>query len=569
MMKSTLCILIIDDDKIDRQIIIRALKSGEVASNFLEADDEETALAFLTTHTIDLIFIDYQLPGSDGLTILRRLKDKEITIPIIMLTGHGDETIAVEVMKAGAYDYCPKNKITPDFLKKLIQYSLESYASHQKILQAKERIHKLAYYDSLTALPNRTLFHEYVTEQLDIALRNQEHLALIFFDIDRFKFINNTWGHAVGDSLLQSISSRLQKALPEQFIARMGGDEFMILLANATPKKAEEIAKTIQQALEPVFIYNGYHFYITSSIGIAVYPEHGKQMDFLMRNADTAMYTAKKLGRNNYQFYTADIGIALAESMSLINEMRPALANDEFLLYYQPKVSLKTGRIVGAEALVRWLSPKYGMIGPDKFIKLAEETGFIITLGEWIFYTACRQLRQWQDRELGIIPIAVNFSPKQLFHQEVLLMIKSAIKATGVDPHYLEIEITESAAIENELFLQSLLQELRNMGLKITIDDFGTGYSSLHHIVQYAVDALKIDKSFIQKATKENSKTTLLVNTIITMAQNLGLSVIAEGVETEAQLALLKERGCDEFQGYLYSKPLPAEEFIQLFLRQQ
>ncbi len=569
MMKSTLCILIIDDDKIDRQIIIRALKSGEITSNVLEADDEETALAFLTTHTIDLIFIDYQLPGSDGLTILRRLKDKEITIPIIMLTGHGDETIAVEVMKAGAYDYCPKNKITPDFLKKLIQYSLESYASHQKILQAKERIHKLAYYDSLTALPNRTLFHEYVTEQLDIALRNQEHLALIFFDIDRFKFINNTWGHAVGDSLLQSISSRLQKALPEQFIARMGGDEFMILLANATPKKAEEIAKTIQQALEPVFIYNGYHFYITSSIGIAVYPEHGKQMDFLMRNADTAMYTAKKLGRNNYQFYTADIGIALAESMSLINEMRPALANDEFLLYYQPKVSLKTGRIVGAEALVRWLSPKYGMIGPDKFIKLAEETGFIITLGEWIFYTACRQLRQWQDRELGIIPIAVNFSPKQLFHQEVLLMIKSAIKATGVDPHYLEIEITESAAIENELFLQSLLQELRNMGLKITIDDFGTGYSSLHHIVQYAVDALKIDKSFIQKATKENSKTTLLVNTIITMAQNLGLSVIAEGVETEAQLALLKERGCDEFQGYLYSKPLPAEEFIQLFLRQQ
>lgn len=568
MSKDTLCILIIDDDSIDRQIIIRALKSAQITSTVLEADDEETGFAFLATHTIDLIFIDYQLPGNDGLTILRRLNSKGIDIPIIMLTGHGDETIAVEVMKAGAYDYCPKNKITPDFLKKLIQHSLESYDSRQKILQAKERIHKLAYYDSLTSLPNRTLFHEHVTEQLTIASSNQEILALIFFDIDRFKFINNTWGHAVGDNLLQSISSRLQKALPEQFIARMGGDEFMVLLTNATMQKAEEVAKTIQNTLEPVFIYNDYHFYITSSIGIALYPDHGKQMDFLMRNADTAMYTAKKLGRNNYQFYTADIGIALAESMSLSNELRPALANDEFSIYYQPKVCLKTGRIIGAEALVRWLSPKYGMVGPDKFIKLAEETGFIITLGEWIFYTVCRQLCNWQKRELPIVPVAVNFSPKQLFHQEVLSMIQAALNITGIDPHYLEIEITESAAIENELFLQSLLQELRAMGITVAIDDFGTGYSSLHHIVQYAVDTLKIDKSFIQKTTTGNSKTNLLVSTIITMAQNLGLNVIAEGVETKEQLALLKERGCDQFQGYLYSRPLPAEEFIQLLLKQ-
>lgn len=568
MNEATLCILLIDDDSIDRQIIIRALKSGQITSTILEADNEEQGLAFLRTHIIDLIFIDYQLPGSDGLTLLRRLKKSGIHIPIIMLTGHGDETIAVEVMKAGAYDYCPKNKITPDFLKKLIQYSLESYAAQQKILEAKERIHKLAYYDSLTTLPNRTLFQEHITQQLAIALHNEEKLALIFLDIDRFKSINNTWGHAVGDNLLQSITSRLQNALPAQFIARMGGDEFMILLTNATMEKAEEVAKIIQTTLEPVFIYNDYQFYITSSIGIALYPDHGKQMDFLMRNADTAMYTAKNLGRNNYQFYTADIGLALAESMFLTNELRPALANDEFLLYYQPKVSIKTGRIIGAEALVRWLSPKYGMIGPDKFIKLAEETGFIITLGEWIFYTACQQLRAWQKRELPLVPIAVNFSPKQLFHQEVLSMIKSALLTTKVAAHYLEIEITESAAIENELFLQSLLQELRNMGIKIAIDDFGTGYSSLHHIVQYAVDTLKIDKSFIQKATKENNKTTLLVRTIITMAHNLGLGVIAEGVETEAQLALLREQDCDQFQGYLYSKPLPAEEFIQLLLSQ-
>lgn len=569
MIKDTLCILIIDDDSIDRQIIIRALRSSQIICTILEATDEESGLILLKEHSVDLIFIDYQLPGNDGLTVLRQMNSEGIAIPIIMLTGHGDETIAVEVMKAGAYDYCSKSKITPDFLQKLIQYSLESYASRQKILQAKERIHKLAYYDSLTTLPNRTLFHEHVTQQLNIALINQESLALIFLDIDHFKFINNTWGHSVGDSLLQGISARLQRALPGQFIARMGGDEFMVLLTNATIQKIEEVVKAIQTILEPVFIYNDYHFYITSSIGIALYPDHGTQMDFLLRNADTAMYTAKNLGRNNYQFYTADIGIALAESMSLTNELRPALANDEFLLYYQPKVSIKTGRIIGAEALVRWLSPKYGMVGPDKFIKLAEETGFIITLGEWVFYTACCQLCQWQKRELPIVPIAVNFSPKQLFHQQVLSMIKSTLNATGVAAHYLEIEITESAAIENELFLQSLLKELRNMGIKIAIDDFGTGYSSLHNIVQYAVDTLKIDRSFIQKATKENSKTILLVSTIITMAQNLGLSVIAEGVETEEQLALLQKQGCDEYQGYLYSKPLPAEEFIQLLLRQQ
>lgn len=569
MIKETLCILIIDDDSIDRQIIIRALRSSQIICTILEAANEEGGLILLKEHTVDLIFIDYQLPGNDGLTVLRRMNNEGITIPIIMLTGHGDETIAVEVMKAGAYDYCSKNKITPDFLQKLVQYSLESYASHQKILQAKERIHKLAYYDSLTTLPNRTLFHEHVTQQLDIALIKQENLALIFLDIDHFKFINNTWGHSVGDSLLQGISARLQRALPEQFIARMGGDEFMVLLTNATIPKAEEVVKAIQTILEPVFIFNDYHFYITSSIGIALYPDHGNQMDFLLRNADTAMYTAKNLGRNNYQFYTADIGVALAESMSLTNELRPALANDEFLLYYQPKVSIETGQIIGAEALVRWISPKHGMIGPDKFIKLAEETGFIITLGEWVFYTACCQLHQWQKRELPIVPIAVNFSPKQLFHQQVLSMIKSTLNVTGIAAHYLEIEITESAAIENELSLQSLLKELRNMGIKIAIDDFGTGYSSLHNIVQYAVDTLKIDRSFIQKATKENSKTILLVSTIITMAQNLGLSVIAEGVETEEQLALLQKQGCNEYQGYLYSKPLPAEEFIQLLLRQQ
>ncbi|WP_378951503.1 EAL domain-containing protein [Pelosinus sp. sgz500959] len=568
MIKDTLCILIIDDDDIDRQIIIRALKSAKIKHTVLEASDEEMGLSLLMEHAVDLIFIDYQLPGNDGLTVLRRLNSRGIVIPIIMLTGHGDETIAVEVMKAGAYDYCPKNKITPDFLQKLIQYSLECYESRQKILHAKERIHKLAYYDSLTTLPNRTLFHEHVTQQLKIALLNQEKLALIFLDIDRFKSINNTWGHSVGDSLLQGISSRLQMALPDQFIARMGGDEFMVLLTNATIQKAEKIARTIQTVLEPVFIYNDYRFYITSSIGIALYPDHGNQMDFLMRNADTAMYTAKNLGRNNYQIYTTDIGIALAESMSLTNELRPALVHDEFLLYYQPKVSIKTGRIVGAEALIRWRSPKYGMVGPDKFIKLAEETGFIITLGKWIFTTACQQLHQWQKKRIPIVPIAVNFSPKQLFHEQVSTMIKSTLKATGVDAHYLEIEITESAAIENEIFLQSLLHELRDMGIKIAIDDFGTGYSSLHHIIQYAVDTLKIDKSFIQKATKENSKTRLLVSTIITMAQNLGLSVIAEGVETEEQLAFLQEQGCDEFQGYLYSKPLPADEFIQLLLKQ-
>lgn len=569
MIKDTLCILIIDDDSIDRQIIIRALRSSQILCTILEASNEESGLILLKEHIVDLIFIDYQLPGNDGLTVLRRMSSEGIAIPIIMLTGHGDETIAVEVMKAGAYDYCSKSKITPDFLQKLIQYTLESYTSRQRILQAKKRIHKLAYYDSLTTLPNRTLFHEHVAQQLNNALIKQESLALIFLDIDHFKFINNTWGHSVGDSLLQAISARLQKALPKQFIARMGGDEFMVLLTNASIQKTEEVVRTIQTILEPVFIYNDYHFYITSSIGIALYPDHGNQMDFLLRNADTAMYTAKNLGRNNYQFYTADIGTALAESMSLTNELRPALANNEFLLYYQPKVSIKTGRIIGAEALVRWISPKYGMIGPDKFIKLAEETGFIITLGEWIFYTACCQLRQWQKRDLPIVPIAVNFSPKQLFHQQVLAMIKSTLHATGIGAQYLEIEITESAAIENELFLQSLLKELRNMGIKIAIDDFGTGYSSLHNIVQYTVDTLKIDRSFIQKATKENNKTILLVSTIITMAQTLGLSVIAEGVETEEQLSLLQKQGCDEYQGYLYSKPLPAEEFIQLLLKQQ
>lgn len=568
MTQRKLCILIIDDDTVDRQIIIRALNTVHGTSHFLEAADEQTALTQLRQYPVDIIFLDYQLPGNDGVAVLRRMKSNGIDIPIIILTGHGDETVAVEVMKAGAYDYCSKNKISPDFLRKIIQHSLNSYESRKRIQQAEEKIRQLAYYDSLTTLPNRTMFHEYIGEQLTLAIAQEQKLALIFIDIDRFKYINSSWGHAVGDRLLQEISSRLKIALPKQFIARMGGDEFMVVLGNATIHKAEELARKIQAVLEPVFIYNEYRFYITSSIGIAVYPDHGGQIDFLMRNVDNAMYTAKNIGRNNYQIYTNDIGIALAESMALTNELRPALVRGEFLLYYQPKVNIKTGYIIGAEALIRWRSPKHGMVGPDKFISLAEETGFIIVLGEWIFQTVCKQLREWKKRKLPLVTIAVNFSPKQLFHQEVLTMVKTTLESTGIEGRYLEIEITESAAIENELFLQSLLQEFRNMGMKIAIDDFGTGYSSLHHILKYAVDTLKIDKSFIQKTGHEDTKTQLLVSTIITMAKKLGLNVVAEGVETQEQFALLHEQGCPEFQGYLYSKPLPAEEFIQLLFKQ-
>jgi len=431
--------------------------------------------------------------------------------------------------------------------------------------QAEETIRHLAYYDPLTKLPNRTLLNDRLAVELAQAHRTQQMLALVFLDLDRFKTINDTLGHTVGDRLLQGVTQRLTSCLREgDTIARLGGDEFMFLLPGiAHAEDAAKVAQRILEVLNPSFHLEGHEFHITASIGIVLYPTDGEDTKTLLKNADVAMYRAKDRGRNTYQFYTPAMNAAALERLILENSLRRGLEREEFVVYYQPQVNLYTGQIVGAEALVRWQHPELGLVPPMKFIPLAEETGLIIPLGEWVLRTACAQNKAWQEAGFPPLRIAVNLSAHIFKHKDVVKTIVRILKETGLDPDYLDLELTEGAVMENAETTITMLRELKEMGMHISIDDFGTGYSSLSYLKRFPIDILKIDQSFVRDIITDPDDAAI-ARLIITMAHTLKLKVIAEGVETEEQLLFLRSHECDEMQGYYFSRPVPAEAFTQL-----
>lgn len=429
-----------------------------------------------------------------------------------------------------------------------------------------ERIRYLAHFDELTGLPNRSTFSQALTQALERGNRNGYQLGILFMDLDRFKNINDTLGHESGDSMLKEVAKRIGASVRDaDTVARLGGDEFVVLVENfKEPSVLVNVAKKLIERLAIPMCIEGRDFHQTVSIGISTYPADGNDAQTLIKNADIAMYRAKEHGRNNHRFYSAQMGAGSLERMLLESELRRAIEQDEFVLQYQPKVNIETGEIIGVEALVRWQHPEKGLLSPLKFIALAEDTGQIVAIGQWVLHSACRQMRSWQDDGLPLIRIAVNLSARQFAHDDLLSDIAVALRQNDISPDMLELEITESMVMNNTGKAIRILNELKAMGVRIAMDDFGTGYSSLANLKRFPLDSIKIDRSFIRDIPEEVNDAAI-THAIIAMAQALKLNVIAEGVETEDQLDFLREHGCDEIQGYYFSRPLSAKALQRFF----
>jgi len=433
--------------------------------------------------------------------------------------------------------------------------------------KAEEDLLYLANYDALTGLPNRTLFNERLDRAVIRAKRNRCKMALLFIDLDRFKQINDTLGHNTGDLLLQEVATRLTGSIrQEDTVARLGGDEFLIILEEQeTDEDVHTAAAKILATFDTPFVLEGHEVLVGPSIGISIYPEHGKDGRMLLKNADTAMYRAKERGRGNYQIYSGEMNAQSLRRLAMETLLRKALDNDELYLVYQPKVDIATGALTGVEVLLRWQNDSLGNVSPAELIPIAEETGLIVPIGNWIVKTACRQYRAWCDAGLPAMSMAINFSARQLHIAELIPLLRGILEETGMPPEHLQLELTESLLIENAAAALDLFRRLDAMGIGLALDDFGTGYSSLSYLRRFPIDTLKVDKSFIRDAL-EDSGGEAIVAAIVAMAHSLNLTVVAEGVETEEQLAFLRGIDCDQYQGYLMSPPLKADALKAMVL---
>ena len=433
------------------------------------------------------------------------------------------------------------------------------------VVAQQQHLYQVTHFDGLTALPNRMLLQERLTASVAMARRNDWLLGLLLIDIDRFKVINDTLGHAVGDELLQQAAMRLHACLRDSdTVGRMGGDEFAVVLPDMdSAEMAAIVARKIVEVIAEPFVIDGQELFVSASVGISLYPDDAADIDVLVRNADAAMYRAKDSGRNAYAFYTAEMNVRARRRLGLETDLRQALARDEFELHYQPKVNCRSGAIAGVEALIRWRHPERGLVGPDEFIPLLEETGLIVPVGDWVMRTACAQMKEWHDAGHTQLDIAVNVSARQMEGRRLVEAVRTALDSTGLPAAALELELTESLLMRDPPAVVDLLAELKAMGLQVAVDDFGTGYSSLSYLKRFPLDNLKVDRAFVQDIAASAGDASI-TRAVIHMGHELALKVVAEGVETAEQLEALQIAGCDEIQGYYFSRPLPAAEILSL-----
>ncbi|MUL38594.1 EAL domain-containing response regulator [Gloeocapsopsis dulcis] len=565
-------ILVIEDEAILRANTIQILEFEDFQT--IEAENGLIGVQLAQKELPDLIICDIMMRGIDGYTVLAMLRQNPLTatIPFIFTTAKASKSDLRRGMELGADDYLTK-PFTADELLNAIATRLEKQATiiqqyTTKLKQVEEKLNYLVHYDSLTNLPNQLLLQDRLNALLTQANNHKIIVPILLLGLAQFEQINSTLGHEIGNLLLKAVAERLIACLgKESMVARLHTEQFAIALPSVKLQEFTNIAQSILDSLSKSFILNKHEVFITTNIGIALYPVDGKDINTLIENAKVAMQFSKKKEVNSYQFYTSKMNAYLSKQIALDNSLHHALEREEFQVYYQPQVDLRTGKIVGAEALLRWQHPEQGLVSPVKFIPIAEENGLIVPIGEWILMAACRQTKIWQTNCLPNLRISVNLSARQFGQHNLSQRLVHILEETGLEPKYLELELTESIFIKNTEATTRMLNELQTLGVEIAIDDFGTGYSSLSYLKQFPVDTIKIDKCFVDSVVTD-SKTAKIVTAIIQMAHDLNMKTIAEGVETKAEFSFLRQRQCDEFQGYFFSRPLTATEFEQLLNRE-
>jgi diguanylate cyclase (GGDEF)-like protein len=558
-MTTSLRVLIVEDSENDSELILRALRKGGFTPDWQRVETPEDLGDALNGGIWDVVISDFSMPRFTASEALEIVHDSGHDLPFLVVSGAIGEETAVEAMKAGAHDYLMKDNLTR--LAPAIKRELREAEERRARRIAEQNLWHQAYHDLLTGLPNRALFMDRMTQAIAYQRRDGKSLALLFLDLDRFKYVNDTLGHFIGDDLLRSVARRLMNSVREEdTLARLGGDEFGLLLTRVSnPQVVTEKAKKLVNALELPFVIKGKELHIGVSIGVALYPVDAAEPEALLRNADAAMYQAKSRGGNGYYFFNRDIDVARSRQFELENKLRHAIREQKFQLYYQPQINLSTGEITGAEALLRWDDPELGAIPPSQFIPLAEETGLIAPLGRWVIEQACRDYCKCKEQGCAPPRLAINLSAKQLYLQELLQTVHQSVTENNLNSGILEFEMTESAIMQDPARAIENVHALKGMGIRIAIDDFGTGYSSLSYLKHFPIDVLKIDRSFVHDIPAD-SDNTAIVTAIVAMAHSLKLKVIAEGVETEAQRAFLCNQRCEEMQGFLFSRPLPLPQ---------
>lgn len=572
-------ILVVDDDQTARLLTRQCLEAENML--IVEASNGFEALDIFVRERPDLVFMDVEMPVMTGLEACKRIRQlpQGATIPIIIVTGSDDRQSIDEGFDAGATQYKTK-PVNWSLLGRDIQYTLRASNAFNSLKRQEDRLRYLAYYDPLTNLPNRRSFNEHLNRLLKRSQRQGTPAALLFIDLDHFKRINDSIGHAHGDSLLVEIAKRLTIELREEDainyfsennaepnsdsegateIARLGGDEFTVVLSDVTNiADIEKVARRILESLSEPIALQSHNPVVTPSIGIAIYPQDGSDPDTLSRNADTAMYVAKAEGRACYRFYNEQMNAQAVEHLEMEEELREAMQNDELELRYQPQIDTATGRVVSMEALVRWKHPTRGMVSPQEFIPLAESTGHIIELGEWVMAEVARHCLYWDTLGLDSFRVCVNISPLQFNQHNLPQWIATFIDKAGLPPERLELELTESAIMNDAETNINKLRELKALGIDLAVDDFGTGYSSLSYLKRFPIDTLKIDQSFI--ADLDTADGAAIVDAILALAKTLKLRVIAEGIENEDQLSYLVKHDCGFLQGFYFARPIYPED---------